>query len=131
MAPYLSFLLSPFIELLQHPNDTAHAFGPEQLSVVQALSKSMTVDEGSTYHPYPTNTIRLTDKKNSILARRPPAASPASPDTPHRAPRHMCTRTRSRRRGARSGARSARRYRDGRRTAQAAQYGRVDAYALR
>ena len=43
----------------------------------------------------------------------------------------MCTRTRSRRRGARSGARSARRYRDGRRTAQAAQYGRVDAYAVR
>lgn len=47
MTPYLSFLLSPFIELLQHPNDPAHPFGPEQLSVVQALSKSMSVDEGA------------------------------------------------------------------------------------
>ncbi|KAF8259327.1 armadillo-type protein [Lactarius quietus] len=47
MTPYLSFLLAPFVELLQLPSDPAHPFGPEQLSVVQALSKSMSVDEGA------------------------------------------------------------------------------------
>ncbi|KAH9044915.1 hypothetical protein EDB83DRAFT_2406035 [Lactarius deliciosus] len=47
MTPYLSFLLVPFVELLQLPNDPARPFGPEQLSVVQALSKSMSVDEGA------------------------------------------------------------------------------------
>ncbi|KAH9033947.1 hypothetical protein EDB84DRAFT_1578278 [Lactarius hengduanensis] len=48
MTPYLSFLLVPFVELLQLPDDpTARPFGPEQLSVVQALSKSMSVDEGA------------------------------------------------------------------------------------
>jgi hypothetical protein len=55
MTPYLSFLLAPFVELLQLPSDPAHPFGPEQLSVVEALSKSMSVDEGGTcempYHP--------------------------------------------------------------------------------
>ncbi|KAH8987299.1 hypothetical protein EDB92DRAFT_1876367 [Lactarius akahatsu] len=47
MTPYLSFLLAPFVELLQLPTDPARPFGPEQLSVVQALSKSMSVDEGA------------------------------------------------------------------------------------
>ncbi|KAH9054895.1 hypothetical protein EDB87DRAFT_1644309 [Lactarius vividus] len=47
MTPYLSFLLAPFIELLQLPDDPARPFGPEQLSVVQALSKSLSVDEGA------------------------------------------------------------------------------------
>ncbi|KAI9435473.1 hypothetical protein H4582DRAFT_1969649 [Lactarius indigo] len=51
MTPYLSFLLVPFVELLQHPDDPARPFGPEQLSVVQALSKSMSVDEGGTSCP--------------------------------------------------------------------------------
>src|SRR6266404_4231825 len=46
MTPYLSILFAPFVELLQQPDDPAHPFGPEQLSVVQALSKSMSVDEG-------------------------------------------------------------------------------------
>lgn len=47
MTPYLSFLLAPFIELLQLPADPAHPFGQEQLSAVQALSKSMSMDEGA------------------------------------------------------------------------------------
>ena len=46
MTPYLSILLAPFVELLQLPDDPAHPFGPAQLAVVQALSKSMSVDEG-------------------------------------------------------------------------------------
>jgi len=45
MTPYLSFLLSPFIELLQASEEDF--FAPLKLRVVQALTKSMNVDEGA------------------------------------------------------------------------------------
>ncbi|KAI9454082.1 hypothetical protein F5148DRAFT_1378333 [Russula earlei] len=49
MTPYLSFLVSPFVELLQpRPNGQEEDFfGPVQLCVVQTLTKSMNVDEGA------------------------------------------------------------------------------------
>jgi len=46
MTPYLSFLLSPFIELLQGPEEDFF-FGPLKLCVVQTLTKSINVDEGA------------------------------------------------------------------------------------
>lgn len=50
MTPYLSFLLAPFIELLQDiDNQEEDSFGPAQLCTVQTLTKSMNVDEGGPY----------------------------------------------------------------------------------
>ena len=50
MTPYLSFLLSPFVELLQGSDDQEEdPFGPAQLYVVETLTKSMNVDEGGPY----------------------------------------------------------------------------------
>jgi U3 small nucleolar RNA-associated protein 10 len=48
MTPYLSFLLSPFVELLRGSDDQEDEdpCRPAQLCVVQTLTKSMTVDEG-------------------------------------------------------------------------------------
>jgi len=49
VTPYLSFLLSPFIELLQGPEEDS--FGPLKLCVVQTLTKSINVDEGGSFYP--------------------------------------------------------------------------------
>jgi hypothetical protein len=50
MTPYLSFLLSPFVELLQGSDDQEEdPFGPAQFCVVHTLTKSMNVDEGGPY----------------------------------------------------------------------------------
>jgi U3 small nucleolar RNA-associated protein 10 len=50
MTPYLSFLLPPFVELLQGSDDQEEdPIGPAQLCVVQTLTKSMNVDEGGPY----------------------------------------------------------------------------------
>jgi hypothetical protein len=47
MTPYLSFLLSPFVEELRSSDDREEgSFGPTELCVVQTLTKSMNVDEG-------------------------------------------------------------------------------------
>jgi hypothetical protein len=53
MTPYLSFLLSPFVEQLRGSDDREEgsSFGPTELCVVQTLTKSMTVDEGGPYNP--------------------------------------------------------------------------------
>jgi len=48
MTPYLSFLLSPFIELSKGSDDE-DLIGQAQLSVVQTLTKSLNVDEGGPY----------------------------------------------------------------------------------
>lgn len=45
MTPYLSFLLSPFVELSKGSDDE-NIVGQAQLCVVQTLTKSMNVDEG-------------------------------------------------------------------------------------
>lgn len=45
MTPYLSFLLSPFVELSKGSDDE-DLIGQAQLCVVQTLTKSMNVDEG-------------------------------------------------------------------------------------
>jgi U3 small nucleolar RNA-associated protein 10 len=50
MTPYLSFLLSPFVEQLQASDVREEgSFGPTALCVVQSLTKSMNVDEGGSY----------------------------------------------------------------------------------
>lgn len=48
MSPYLSFLLSSFIESLR----VEDSLGPAQLSIVQTLTKSMNVDEGGSSPPF-------------------------------------------------------------------------------
>ena len=51
MTPYLSFLLSPFVEQLQGSDDREEgSFGPTELCVVQTLTKSMNVDDGGPYN---------------------------------------------------------------------------------
>jgi len=57
MTPYLSFLLSPFVELSKGSDDE-DLIGQAQLCVVQTLTKSMNVDEGglSPSFPCPTTT---------------------------------------------------------------------------
>lgn len=53
MSPYLSFLLSSFIESLR----VEDSIGPVQLSIVQTLTKSMNVDEGGwSSPPFPSHT---------------------------------------------------------------------------
>ncbi|KAH9989552.1 hypothetical protein BJV77DRAFT_1069406 [Russula vinacea] len=48
MTPYLSFLLSPFVEQLRgSDNREEGSFGPTELCVVQTLTKSLDVDEGA------------------------------------------------------------------------------------
>ncbi|KAI0295094.1 armadillo-type protein [Multifurca ochricompacta] len=48
MTPYLSFLLSPFIESLRISDDSEeNAFGLTQLCIIRTLTKSMNVDEGT------------------------------------------------------------------------------------
>jgi U3 small nucleolar RNA-associated protein 10 len=62
MTPYLSFLLSPFIELLRGSDDQDEdPCGPARLCIVQTLTKSMAVDEGgpSIRHTH-THTLSLT-----------------------------------------------------------------------
>jgi hypothetical protein len=55
MTPYLSFLLSPFIESLQVSSDSDEedSLGAAQLCIVRTLTKSMNVDEGGSYPPNP------------------------------------------------------------------------------
>ena len=48
MTPYLSFLLSPFVELSKGSDDE-DLIGQAQLCVVQTLTKSINVDEGGLY----------------------------------------------------------------------------------
>ena len=65
MTPYLSFLLSPFIELSKGSDDE-DLIGQAQLCVVQTLTKSMNVDEEGLYPlPTPTDTILLPPKQHS------------------------------------------------------------------
>ncbi len=54
MTPYLSFLLSPFVEQLRVSDEReegSFGFGQTELCVVQTLTKSMDVDEGGPYNP--------------------------------------------------------------------------------
>ena len=51
MTPYLSFLLSPLVEQLRASDDRHDGpIGPTELYIVQALTKSMNVDEGGPYN---------------------------------------------------------------------------------
>jgi len=71
MTPYLSFLLSPFVELSKGSDDK-NLVGQAQLCVVQTLTKSMNVDEGGLEHPLPCPTTHpltpSTFPQNSVLA---------------------------------------------------------------
>ncbi|KAI0270487.1 hypothetical protein BC834DRAFT_967272 [Gloeopeniophorella convolvens] len=73
MTPYLSFLLPHFLELLQVSD--AAAFGPTQLCVVQTLSKSLSVDEGTFWRD-----DRLQQVLPALLALMPHAATTSASD---------------------------------------------------
>ena len=100
MTPYLSFLLSPFVEQLRGSgNREEGSFGPTELCVVQTLTKSLDVDEGGPYNSSDNNYRRLTlifvslPNPNSILARRSIATGRARLGRTHCAREPRCRRT--------------------------------------
>ena len=75
MTPYLSFLLSPFVDQLRASDDREEgSFGSTALCVVQTLTKSMNVDEGGPYsrpiaHARSQTSYNHLSPPNSVLAR--------------------------------------------------------------